>query len=154
MFYNEHCSSEKDFYENDLFNNIHYNNKITFIFYNKNTTLDFFELFKMNKNIVFFGYGIKNFNYIEKILNPFVIFHLSDEKGCYQNFHNLYNHYLDKIIIHQYNHKHINYGKNHFQIHLGYFSEFLNSNYSINNSIYNPTYNLTKRPYEFSFIGV
>ena len=83
-----------------------------------------------------------------KKLNPFIIFHLSDEHGRDIKYYDLYSRYKIKFLFHQYNFEKLDYKINHFQIPLGYVSGFL-----LNNSYINCKQTEYNKKYDFSFIG-
>ena len=145
IYYTHTSGWEIDYFKNDIFNQSLYNYNINFILFDTNTLINNIN----NYNIIVINRGIScNFaEYMIQKIKPFIVFHLSDERGKDLSYYNLYIKYNIKLLFHQYNFKEIKYKIDHFQIPLGYVSNFLSNKSSIN--INN---NIVKK-YDFAFIG-
>ena len=146
VFFNKYSTWEYDFFKNDIFKKDLYDIKINFILFDNNTEINNND----EHNIIITNCSCP-LNFLEnmiKKLRPFIIFHLSDEEGKDIKYYNLYSRYNIKCLFHQYNFERVDYKINHFQIPLGYVSDFLsNKSYSNCKQI---EYN---KKYDFSFIG-
>tara|TARA_Y100001933_G_C18894581_1_gene519797 strand:+ start:160 stop:1056 length:897 start_codon:yes stop_codon:yes gene_type:complete len=146
IYYSKTCKWEFDFFKNDIFKQNLYNTKIKFILFDNNT-----EINRKDENNIIVCNSAITLNFLKnmiKKLKPFIIFHLSDERGNNIKYYNLYSKYNIKLLFYQYNFEKTNYNINNFQIPLGYVSGFLLNNPSINSNKIG--YN---KKYFFSFIG-
>ena len=146
IFYTKTSKWEFDYFKNDIFDKNLYNIKINIIRFDDNT-----EIIDNNEHNIIITNNRININYIEnmiKKIKPFIVFHLSDENGEDIKYYDLYSKYNIKLLFHQYNFKKINYKINHFQIPLGYVSDFLS-----NNSYINSKQTEINKKYDFSFVG-
>ena len=147
VYFTKECRWEHDFFKNDIFKKDLYKIEINFIQY------DYDSIFKNNNehNIIIANEYV-NINFLEnmiKNLQPFIIFHLSDEFKRNHNYYDLYSKYNIKKVFHNYNYTKNYYNKlNTFQIPLGYVSGYLSNESFVNNeeTIY-------KKKYDFSFVG-
>jgi len=147
IFYASNSMWEFDFFKNDIFNKHLYKTKIHFQLFNNDT-----EIISNNEiNIIVLNRLIKISSIEEMInkLNPFAIFHLSDEWGLDMDYYDLYNKSDVKILFHQYGLRHYSFDKiSAFQIPLGYVSGFLQ-----NKSFKNIHHSNHIKKYDFSFVG-
>jgi len=149
LFYLEKSDWEYDLITKDFLNNIEI--KIE-LFNNTNykTIINQYDISDIIDNNILVVNNLINLNDIINIvirIKPIVIFYLSDEYGNESNTTILEKY--TKILFRQYNHKHYKYGKNNYQIPLGYSKFFLNSNPS---NLINQK-KIVERKINASFIG-
>ena len=151
IFYKENAHKwEEDFLFNDIFNKTNFKYKIDFIVLPSN--LELLNIYCNKNNILIINSCTTPDEAINiiNIINPIIIFYIGDEIGNGHRYYQLEN--KTKLFFHQYNHKHISYGKNNFQLPLGYIKYYL-STQSTQSSIDINIPEIKNRHYECSFIG-
>ena len=133
---------EEDYFRHILFDQSKYNITINFVLYDHTTN---FNLYKDQKNVLVLSCNYLPFDIIKQLCNflkPIMIFHLSDEWGKTQHYHDFYRSITDNVF-HQYFDNKINYTKNHMKIPLGCIKSYPLTNLKFNRN----------KEYDFSFIG-
>lgn len=147
IYYALNLSWEFDFFKNDIFNQNMYRKNIKFHLFDNDTEINS----NAESNIIVLNRLIKISSIEEMIrkLNPFTIFHLSDEWGMDKDYYDLYKLSGIKLLFHQYGLSKYNFKKNFaFQIPLGYVSGFLQNKSFIN--IYHSDH---IKKHDFAFVG-
>ena len=100
IYYALNLSWEFDFFKNDIFNQNIYRKSIKFHFFDNDTEINS----NFESNIIVLNRSIKISSIEEMIkkLNPFAIFHLSDEWGMDKDYYDLYKMSGIKLLFHQY----------------------------------------------------
>jgi len=129
LLYLESATWEIDFICNDILSHIN----LEVEFFDKNN-LRFLskrqELINNNFFVVNNNCNLKNVIEVVKKIKPIIIFHLSDEYGTFSEWTILQN--FCKVLFRQHHHINYNYAKNNFHLPLGYVTNYLNKQSSLN----------------------
>ena len=143
IFYYEKCTFEYDYFRNVIFKDENYNCKINWVNYNDDN-INIFTKYVKGTNILITNPLItkKNLGIIQILIEPKMIFFLSDEMLKFKDFYNIIN------VPYFYQYNNYDFYGNNLQIPLGYATGYMNNkiNIDIDDIIKN-------KVYDFSFVG-